>query len=217
MADPDLQVSGGDHPDSKNKRGAVLENNFSQPCRPCFGLKIRWGPGTPGPSPRSATFLCFPAILIHFQQLGLDCRNFLIIPLICFSLGNEGYILFSTRFDIRRLRFDTSLMELIISGQKGAIGLDFDFDTGNIYWSDALSDTIQRVPVKNSPHIEVVIKDNLDQPDDIAVDWINKKLYWTDAGTKRIEVADLDGGNRLVLVQLGLVQPRAIAVHPFLG
>ncbi|KAL9950472.1 hypothetical protein ACROYT_G042970 [Oculina patagonica] len=135
----------------------------------------------------------------------------------CRALGDEGFILFSTRFDIRRLRFNTSLMELIISGQKDAVGLDFDVDAGNIYWSDALSETIQRAPVKNSSHVEVILKDNLDTPDDIAVDWINKKLYWTDAGTKKIEVADLDGGNRLILVESGLVQPRAIAVHPFLG
>ncbi len=27
-----------------NKRGAALENNFSRPCGPLFGLKIRWGP-----------------------------------------------------------------------------------------------------------------------------------------------------------------------------
>ncbi len=38
---------GPDHPDSKNTKGDLLPGSalFSQPYRPWFGLKIRWGPG----------------------------------------------------------------------------------------------------------------------------------------------------------------------------
>ena len=122
------------------------------------------------------------------------------------------------RYDIRRLRLNTSLLEAVIVGQKSAVGLDFDFDAGNIYWTDVVSNTIKRAPVKNGSHIEVILDENLDSSDGVAVDWINKKLYWTDAGNiTRIEVADLDGGNRLSLIESGLENPRAIAVHPFLG
>lgn len=59
VENPDPQVSGGpDHPASKNKRGgggAVLKNDFSQPYRPWFGLKIRWGPRPPEPITLSTT------------------------------------------------------------------------------------------------------------------------------------------------------------------
>lgn len=137
--------------------------------------------------------------------------------MICSFLGDDGFILISTQSDIRRVRFNTTHQDPLIFDQKSAVGLDFDFDAGNIYWSDIVSETIQRADVENGSDVEVIIKENLDLPEGIAVDWINKKLYWTDTGTRRIEVADVNGGNRLSLIQSGLVNPRAIAVHPFLG
>ena len=118
---------------------------------------------------------------------------------------------------MRRVRFNTTHQDLLKKKKKAVVGLDFDFEDGNVYWSDIVSETIQRADVKNGSDVEVIIKDDLDTPEGIAVDWINKKLYWTDAGTLRIEVADLNGGNRLSLVQSGLSKPRAIAVHPFIG
>ena len=59
-----------------------------------------------------------------------------------------------------------------------------------------------------------VVASNLEQPDGLACDWIGKKLYWTDAATKRIEVSELDGSSRKILVWNNLDQPRAIALDP---
>lgn len=53
-----------------------------------------------------------------------------------------------------------------------------------------------------------------DQPGGVAVDWINKKLYWADAGTKRIEVSNLDGSMRSLLIWQALDKPRDIVVDP---
>lgn len=39
------------------------------------------------------------------------------------------------------------------------------------------------------------------------------QLYWTDVGLNSIEVSELDGTNRKVLVWSGLDNPRAIALH----
>ena len=122
----------------------------------------------------------------------------------------------TNRADIRRLQFNTPYPEIVISGQNSAVGLDFDFDARNMYWSDIVNSTIKRAQVEGDS-VTVVISKGLNTPEDIAVDWINKKLYWTDSGTKRIEVADLNGGHRLSLVQSGLQKPRAIVVHPLVG
>lgn len=43
---------------------------------------------------------------------------------------------------------------------------------------------------------------------------MTKKLYWTDAGTKRIEVSNLDGTMRSLLIWQGLDKPRDIVVDP---
>ena len=42
------------HPDPE-LRGKGSQKNFLQPFRPQFGLKIRWGEGSLGPSPGSAS------------------------------------------------------------------------------------------------------------------------------------------------------------------
>lgn len=54
-------------------------------------------------------------------------------------------------------------------------------------------------------------------PGGIAVDWINDKLFWTDAGTSRIEVSNLDGSYRKVILWQNIQKPRAIAAHPSRG
>lgn len=59
-----------------------------------------------------------------------------------------------------------------------------------------------------------VIKEEIVHPDGLAVDWVAENLYWTDAGTDRIEVSRLDGKYRKILISRGLQEPRAIAVDP---
>ena len=54
----------------------------------------------------------------------------------------------------------------------------------------------------------------LESPAGLAVDWATNKLYWTDAGTNRIEVSTLDGSMRGLLVWEGLDKPRDIVVDP---
>ena len=51
----------------------------------------------------------------------------------------------------------------------------------------------------------------------LAIDWIHDKLYWTDSGTSRIEVANLDGTHRKVMLWQNMEKPRAIALHPIEG
>ena len=129
----------------------------------------------------------------------------------------------ASRRVISRLQFNKSFSQPVISDQVVVRGLDFDFDSGIIYWSDVATLAIKRAPVKNGSDVEVIVQENLrlfaevQVVEGIAVDWINKKLYWTDTGNDRIEVADLNGGNRLILIQSGLLEPRAISVHPLLG
>ena len=51
--------------------------------------------------------------------------------------------------------------------------------------------------------------------DDIAIDWINDKLYWTDATLQRVEVMDLFSGIRSTIFDTGATTtPRGIAVDP---
>ena len=58
---------------------------------------------------------------------------------------------------------------------------------------------------------------DIDRPEGIAVDWVAQNLYWTDCGTKRIEVSRVNGTSRKVIISDGLAQPRAICLDPARG
>lgn len=134
-----------------------------------------------------------------------------------FFTGESGFLIFANRQDIRRLLFDSSDYTEMVPEQRGAIALDYDFESGYIFWTDVIDENIRRTKMYDSSIVEDLVKINLHTPDGIAVDWINKKLYWTDTGVDMIEVSDFDGKNRLQLVTTNLEEPRAIVVHPSLG
>lgn len=46
------------------------------------------------------------------------------------------------------------------------------------------------------------------------MDWATDKIYWTDAGTARIEVANSNGTMRSLLIWEELDKPRDIVVDP---
>ena len=65
------------------------------------------------------------------------------------------------------------------------------------------------IPVDNPKDLYTFTADGL------SVDWVNGKLYWTDATLKHIEVYDMQTGIRKVLIRTGnTTSPRAIVVDP---
>lgn len=49
----------------------------------------------------------------------------------------------------------------------------------------------------------------------LTIDWINRKIYWTDSGLKRIMAAELSNGTHVQIISnTSLSNPRGIAVHP---
>lgn len=59
-----------------------------------------------------------------------------------------------------------------------------------------------------------IITTDVAHPECVAVDWISRNLFWTDTGTDRVEVSNLKGQFRKVLINRDLVEPRGIAVAP---
>ena len=62
-----------------------------------------------------------------------------------------------------------------------------------------------------------VIRWGLQTPGGVAIDWIHDLLFWTDSGTRRVEVVTLDTNIRHVIISSDIDKPRAIAVHPNFG
>lgn len=130
----------------------------------------------------------------------------------------DKYLIITTRKTIRRVSLDTDYhFDVNIALDRrlsNALILDVHRDDDTVYWSDTKDNVIYRANMLEGK-VQPVITFGLFDINGLAIDNIGHKLYWTDAGRKRIEVADLDGNNRRVLINSELDSPRAIAVnHP---
>ncbi|KAJ8676395.1 hypothetical protein QAD02_012182 [Eretmocerus hayati] len=128
------------------------------------------------------------------------------------------FLLMSHRVDIRILSLDTNYSAdtvLPMGSMKNVSGADVDLETGDIYWTDPgqpYTKTIKKAAYDGQSD-ETVIDGCISTVDSLVVDSVGRKLYWTDVGLNSIEVSELDGKNRKVLVWNGLDNPRAIALH----
>ena len=65
----------------------------------------------------------------------------------------------------------------------GAVSIDFHMEKGEIYWTDILSDKIQKATIGSDKKTTIwtreTVVDHVHTPDGLALDWINDKLYWT--------------------------------------
>ena len=94
--------------------------------------------------------------------------------------------------------------------------MDYDYSASMLYFADVGAKTIFKAKIGAPETKEPVINQNAKGLEGIALDWINKKLYWVDRQTQHLNVAELDGRNRKSLVT-GIKDPRAIVLHPGLG
>ncbi|PFX32670.1 Low-density lipoprotein receptor-related protein 6 [Stylophora pistillata] len=135
-------------------------------------------------------------------------------------------LLYANRHDIRIFSTNQSDHKetTIVDTLEDAIALDFDYAEGLVFWADVGQQKIERVRItgEKSGGIEDIVSFGLKKPEGLAVDWVGKKLYWTDCRdsdweTNRIEVSNFDGLDRKVLFWKDLGFPRAIAVDPLKG
>jgi low density lipoprotein receptor-related protein 5/6 len=100
---------------------------------------------------------------------------------------------------------------------EDAIAVAFHYEDQILFWTDVSLGKILRKSLKKDSKVEAVVSVGLSRPEGIAIDWVTKKIYWTDSNLKLIEVVNLDGTERSVLFWEDLDQPRAIVVDPSHG
>ena len=110
------------------------------------------------------------------------------------------------------------------SGSARIFALDFHAESRTVFWAEQEESRLkiyrgtydETFTFQSNPEA-IIVGDNATTIGDVAVDWINDKLYWTDSGNDLIEVSDLNGTNRFQLISSNLSEPRAIVVEPFWG
>lgn len=87
----------------------------------------------------------------------------------------------------------------------------------NLYWSDITGQTINSAKL-NGSMVQEFIATDAKSAEGLTIDWINRKMYWTDSGLKRVMAADLsDGAHVTAIANSSISNPRGIAVHPNRG
>ena len=124
-------------------------------------------------------------------------------------------MLFPTPSNARQISLDVRYIadtHLPIRSLRDATSVDIDIVTDEIYWTNRLEAKIYKAPMSGNQAPAEVINVNLVTPESIAIDWISRNIYWVDSGTRRIEVASLNGTSRRVLFSTNVVLPTSIAV-----
>ncbi|CAL1279908.1 unnamed protein product, partial [Larinioides sclopetarius] len=153
-------------------------------------------------------------VLIEKEFIGRykDAAVFGEFSLICFA-GTQ--LLFSNQKDIRLIDAEPqrrNSSRILIKDLEDVNFVDFYFEEQLIFWADVALEEIRCMHMNDPKNNKSIITTGLISPDGLAVDWMGKKLYFSDSETNRIEVSNLDGTYRKVLFWRDFDQPRSIAL-----
>ncbi|KAJ8040995.1 Neurotrypsin [Holothuria leucospilota] len=93
-------------------------------------------------------------------------------------------------------------------------GIALDICSSSIYWANwnEQDPSIMTASMRGEDYHAVITTD-IALPNGIVIDTYASKLYWCDARLDKIERANLDGTNRVVIIDSDLVHPFDLAVH----
>ena len=113
----------------------------------------------------------------------------------------------------------SNVQDIITTGLRTPTGIVVDTEWGSLYWIDSGTDKIQSASLGglsvDGSSVRDVVTTGLRTPTDIAIDAYHPnlgKIYWTDAGTDKIQRVNFNGANIEDLVTEGLRTPTSIAL-----
>ncbi|XP_066250185.1 low-density lipoprotein receptor-related protein 2 [Euwallacea similis] len=130
------------------------------------------------------------------------------------------YLVFSTRTEVRSINLDpqaTTLPFSPIGNLTNVVGVDFDYNHKTLLftqirpWARIASMSATEPDGKNIANI----KNKGINPEGIAYDWTQQKIYWTDSSNRSIYAMNLDGSQLVMITRVE--RPRAIVIDPCNG
>lgn len=130
------------------------------------------------------------------------------------------YVVFSTRTEIRGIELDpksTNIPFSPIANLTNVVGLDFDYGDNKLFFTQIRPWAKIGWLTADNPdnnNINTIINKGIN-PEGVAYDWTQKKIYWTDSSNNSIYAMNLDG-TELVMISR-VERPRAIVLDPCNG
>lgn len=130
------------------------------------------------------------------------------------------YLVFSTRTEVRAINLDpksTNIPFNPIGNLTNVVGIDFDYADKKLLFTQIKPwARIGWMPSTNpsSSSITNIINRSIN-PEGIAYDWTQKKVYWTDSSNHSIYAMNLDGSELVMIARVE--RPRAIVIDPCNG
>ncbi|XP_066506152.1 pro-epidermal growth factor isoform X1 [Hoplias malabaricus] len=129
--------------------------------------------------------------------------------------GPPAFLLFANGVDIKRDNLDGSGSRTLLEDPGGSLrAVDYDPLENMVYFASTEQQHIGRISMDGGSREQLLSTGPPSSPEALALDWVNRKLYWTDAGSSSVSRSELDGQDRKVLIFEKLLKPRGIAVHP---
>ncbi|KAM9376182.1 pro-epidermal growth factor [Pholidichthys leucotaenia] len=130
----------------------------------------------------------------------------------CTATGPTPFLLVANLVNLCRINPDGSGDQIMVEEPRGIIvAVDYDPVQNNAYFTS--HKTIERVDL-NGGSRKILVSEGLDSPEGLTVDWIHRKMYWTDRSKSTIDCSTLLGQHKETIISKGMEKPRGIAVHP---
>uniref|UniRef100_A0A3Q3MKS2 Low-density lipoprotein receptor-related protein 2 n=1 Tax=Mastacembelus armatus TaxID=205130 RepID=A0A3Q3MKS2_9TELE len=127
-------------------------------------------------------------------------------------------LIFTNGGDVMMADIHGRFVRTIVSSQgKGyAVGVAYNWHMDIVFWSDTHTKKVYSSNY-NGGNIKEVLTAAVQSVQNLAVDWVNYKLYVLEAMVERIDICNFDGTNRVTLVAENLVTPHGLALDPTVG
>uniref|UniRef100_A0A452F8B2 Low-density lipoprotein receptor-related protein 2 n=1 Tax=Capra hircus TaxID=9925 RepID=A0A452F8B2_CAPHI len=134
------------------------------------------------------------------------------------SSFGEAFVIFSDGRDLLKGSIHGNNFQILAESQNRglAVGVDFHYRLRRVFWTDIVQNKVFSVDISGS-RIREVLGVSIEDPENLAVDWVNNKLYIVETRVNCIDVVNLDGSHRITLISEHLGHPRGIAVDPTVG
>ncbi|XP_046581527.1 prolow-density lipoprotein receptor-related protein 1-like [Haliotis rubra] len=140
----------------------------------------------------------------------------LCIPsLSCFKRGYDELFALVTDFDGKIYKYsmrDKSIKRIPVSDSgQGPEAIDYDPVTSQMFWSNIRSDKIKRADLDGGN--ERIVRSETETPRGIAVDYINRLMFYTEEKIDIVAMLNLSSSEHKVLVRTGMDRPLAITIN----